>query len=140
MTTQPTAPDPGVVLDVPAITALATGNSQMRALAYLAAIRGELLLIPAIALTAAAANLEPAHVDELRWAIAAKHVRVTPLTSATTFHAAAEAAAHHTGAITAGHIGAVARACGLAIVTTADQLPQWHHAGHRAHALADLQS
>jgi hypothetical protein len=121
----------GLVLDVPALTALAANRSvYLRALIAHARNRGLTLVVPAAALSAAGAVVDDLARAELAWAVDRPHVLVSPLDAVSALDVAVTARQSNlTDDIVGAQVVRDARARRWAIVTDKDAAVRWRALG-----------
>ncbi|WP_030176304.1 PIN domain-containing protein [Spirillospora albida] len=126
----------GRVLDTPAIVDLATGRSRyMRAVAYIAASRGETLAVPAVVLAeASAAVADEAARDLLRRAVDSEIILVMSLTAADAI-SAGELGGKLRLSLPAAHVALAAAARRWPIITRAEDAETWRNLGYAVDVL-----
>lgn len=124
----------GRVLDTPAIIDLATGRSRyMRAVAYMAALNGDTLAVPAAALAQASATLlSDSERGHLVRAAAMQAVVVVPLGRSDAADAieVGELATKQRLSIPAAHVAHVASARRWTIITRTEDAKAWRDLGY----------
>jgi hypothetical protein len=120
----------GWILDVPAVMDLALRRTQyMGALAYVTAIRGYVLAVPATALAAAAADVDDPGRSQLAWAAESASVVVVPLDATTALDTGAVARQHLVGHVVHGQIAHEAQRRSWPILTDETGAARWRALG-----------
>lgn len=127
----------GMVLDVPALTALAAQRSvYLRALLAHARSRGMTLTVPAAALTSAGAVVDDLGRAELAWIVERPHVLVAPLDNQSALDVAVTARdTGLAGDVSGAHVARSAQERNWAIVTDKTNAERWRALGLEAEEL-----
>lgn len=127
----------GRVLDVPALLDAATGRTEyMRAVIYLAQVRGDTLAVPSAVRARAAVQLTAsAELAELDWSCGSGAVLEIPLAAADAGELDQFAKEHFGGETAAAHAALIARRRAWPVITSEQRAPWFRAAGLDAEIL-----